>query len=426
MSAVLREVRVPDLGDGVDAGTVIAVRVSCGETVANEQTLLELETDKVTLEIPAPCAGVVRELRCAENDVLSPGAIVIVLEHASTDLPLQPTIAPAVVAAVETSSVPPADDATVAISADLPAPTPSSLASALPAGPAARREARQLGVSIAAVSGTGARGRITREDVRAHVRALNSAPAASPAAELPALPDASAHGPIRRERLTPVESAIARNMARAASVVAQAWVGRQIDVTELERARRAYRSRQTPGEAPLTLTAILCKAVALGLAAFPRFNAAFDHHTGELVYREYCHIGIAVDTPRGLLVPVLRDAGTLSVRDLARQLQALSDAARADDLPAASRRGAGFTLSNLGGLGVDALQPMVNWPEVAILGVAACSAHLVKTASGIEERLLLPVTLGFDHRVIDGANGARFLECLSGLLTEPMRLLVEA
>ncbi len=426
MSAVRLEVQVPDLGEGVDSGTVVAIRVRCGESVLEEQTLLELETDKVTLEIPAPCAGVVTELRCATNDVLLPGAVVIVLETASSGSAKPEAVAlasPRPAVTVVQSTI-----AATAVEADVSSVEASSQprAEGVPAGPSARREARQLGVSIAAVNGSGARGRITREDVRGYVRNTQSTLPPAAALETPALPDVSLYGPIRRERLTAVENAIARNMARTSSIVAQAWVGRQIDITELESARRTYRSRQAAGEAPLTLTAILCKAVTVVLAAHPRFNAAFDSQVGDIVFREYCHLGIAVDTPRGLIVPVLRDAERCSVRELAARLQALSEAARNDHLAPECRRGAGFTVSNLGGLGIDAIQPLVNWPEVAILGVARGARQLVKTSTGIDERLLLPVTLGFDHRVIHGADAARFLEALGGLLSEPIRLLIEA
>ncbi|MGR8918766.1 MAG: 2-oxo acid dehydrogenase subunit E2, partial [Gammaproteobacteria bacterium] len=290
------------------------------------------------------------------------------------------------------------------------------------AGPAARREARQLGVDITAVAGTGRRGTTTKDDVRRHVRARLEADAAG-GTTAAALPDLAAFGPVRREPMSRLALTAARNLDRSASIIPHAWVMRRADVSLLEQARQRFRASQPAADAPLTLTALLCAALALTLRRFPRFNAAFDPATGELVYREYVHLGVAVDTERGLLVPVVRDAADRSVPALAAELQTLAQAARAGTLTRTQASGAGMTLTNLGGMGVNGIQPIVNWPEVAILGVAAGERHAVPGEDGgVAWRTLLPLTLGFDHRVINGADAARFLDAVVALLADPLGL----
>ncbi|MEQ8494350.1 MAG: 2-oxo acid dehydrogenase subunit E2, partial [Gammaproteobacteria bacterium] len=237
------------------------------------------------------------------------------------------------------------------------------------------------------------------------------------------LPDLDAHGPVRREPLSRIERTTAANLARAASAVPMAWVARDVDVSSLEQARRRLRAQREPGAPALTLTSVLCKALAIAVREQPRFNAAFDAVGEAVVYREYVNIGVAVDTPRGLLVPVLRDADRLDIRGIAAALSELSAAARDGTLAAADLRGAGITLSNLGALGVDAMQPLVNWPESAILGVSALRRM---PAEADAARLVLPLTLGFDHRLINGADAARLLARLATLLVEPLALAIAA
>lgn len=384
----LRKIYLPDLGEGVDSGTVIALRVRPGDLVQTDQALLELETDKVTLEIPSPGAGRVLEIHCGENDQLQPNALIVVLEVTASDAQSQPVMIAPPQASAERASL------------AVPVPT-------LTAPPAAPSASYPLGA-------------------RAHVRLrMSAASTASAASASPELPNLAAFGSIRREPLTRIEQATARNMTRSATLIPHAWIGRHADVGALEQMRRAYRQSQPDDAAPLTLTAILCKAVGSALAQFPRFNAAFDHRAQEIVYRDYCHIGVAVDTPHGLVVPVVRDVARASLTEIAQQLQNLSRAARNGQLAAQAMRGAGFTISNLGGLGVQAIQPLVSWPQVALLGIAALDERLALTADAIATRVLLPLTLGFDHRVINGGDAARFLSCVVNLLADPEMLLKE-
>ncbi len=286
----------------------------------------------------------------------------------------------------------------------------------VPAGPAARREARQLGVDIASVAGSGPRGRISANDVRRHVRDRMHVVAAGASSDAQTLPDLALFGAVRREPLSRREQVAARNLSRAATIVPHAWVERRVDVTALEAARRARRKAQGADVAPLTVSAILCHCVALALREFPRFNAALDVTDNTFVYREYVNIGVAVDTPRGLLVPVIRNADTLGLEGIATQLDGLARAARDNRLAPADMRGAGCTISNLGAFGISAMQPIVNWPEAAIIGVAGLQDVIAPHGEGFAARKLLPLTLGFDHRLINGADAARFLAWIADRL----------
>lgn len=429
----MRDLIIPDLGEGVDEGTVIAVHVAVGDRIARDQSVLEVETDKVTLEIPSAVDGVIREICVAEDTQIRPGDVFARLEPATGDASAEAPDRSAEPALPATQAPAPEAPPSEAPAAAQPAAkdAPFEFAPAAPdgrrahvkAGPAARREARQLGIDIATVTGTGRRGVITKDDVRGHVRSrLHGTGDTAGKPARPTLPDLGAFGPVRREAMTRIEQATARAMTRATETIPHAWIARHADVTELERARRAFRAEQAAGDAPLTMTAVLCRVLALTLTRFPRFNAALDEAANTIVYREYVHLGVAVDTPRGLLVPVLRNAADLSIGELAVELQALSEAARGDTLEPAALRGAGMTITNLGGLGVDGIQPVVNWPEVAILGVAAARERAVPAGDGIAWRRELPLTLGFDHRVINGADAARFLDGIAGLLADPVQL----
>ncbi len=425
----MRDLIIPDLGEGVDEGTVIAIRVGVGETIEPDQIVLDVETDKVTLEIPSALAGVIREICVATDAAIRPGDVFARLEPAAADT-ANPAPPPAPDAEAEVVRLPTPLPASAAERAPTTTPFPPSADPAphrgarVKAGPAARREARQLGADITSVRGTGRRGAITKDDVRRHVRGRLTASGEPPVAgnaPVP-LPDLASFGPVRRVAMTRIEQATARAMDRAARVIPHAWIVQHADVTELERARRAFRAEQSSADAPLTMTAVLCRVVALALTRCPRFNAAIDEQTHELVYRDYVNVGVAVDSERGLVVPVIRNASDLSIGEIALELSALAAAARENSLDAGQLRGAGITITNLGGIGVTGIQPIVNWPEVAIIGVASLDEYPAACAGGIAWRLRLPLTLGFDHRVINGADAARFLNHVTGMLSNPVQL----
>ncbi len=438
--------QVPALGDGVSEGVVARLVVTAGTRVSEGDPLLEIETDKVVMEVPAPADGVVEAWLVAEGDTLTEGAAYV--QVVAGDAGRAP-VGTEVETKAETGAMPDAaDPAEQAAEAEAPvvepapqvmpvepspepAPPPkmtvTSDAEPAPAGPAARRLARELGVDIAQVTGTGRRGRISKQDVKRHVREHQAADASgagvtgTPAPGMAAvLPDLSAFGPVTVHPLDGIGRAVAGNMQRAWREVPHAWVTREVGIDALAEARARLRARHP--DLPLTMTALLAVALARVLREFPWINAAYDAQAQARVLRENVHLGVAVDTPRGLVVPVLRDADRLGIAELATRLAALAEAAREGRLSAAALRGGSLTLSNLGGLGATSLLPMVNWPEVAILGVGASEQRLRLVDGEVVAETRLSLTLGFDHRVINGADAARLLARLAERLEEPLAL----
>lgn len=420
--------QVPALGDGVSEGVVARLVVTAGTRVSEGDPLLEIETDKVVMEVPAPADGVVEAWLVAEGDTLTEGtayARVAGGEEGGVSAGNEPesqmasdTVDGADIADREADRLPEPESA------------PPSLATVIcdaepaPAGPAARRLARELGVDITQVTGTGWRGRISKQDVKRHVRQYRAADTSDTGAPPPgtaeALPDLSAFGPVAVQPLDGIGRAVAGNMQRAWREVPHAWVTREVVIDALAEARARLRARHP--DLPLTMTALLAAALARALREFPRINVAYDSQAQARVLRENVHLGVAVDTPRGLVVPVLRDADQLGLAELATRLAGLAEAAREGRLSAADLRGGSITLSNLGGLGATSLLPMVNWPEVAILGVGASEQRLRLVDGEVVAETRLSLTLGFDHRVINGADAARLLARLAERLEEPLAL----
>ena len=294
----------------------------------------------------------------------------------------------------------------------------------IPAAPSIRRLARELGVDLTRLRGTGLAGRITEEDVRRAAGLGEAAPAALPAAPAPRLPDFTKWGPVRREPMSGVRKATVRSMSQAWAQVPMVTHFDEADVTELEALRKQYAKKAEEKGFRLTLTAFLLKALALTLKAFPKFNASLDVEAQEIVYKDYIHIGVAVDTPHGLLVPVIRDVDRKGVLRLAEELQEISQRARERKLSPEEMQGATFSLSNLGGIGGTGFTPIVNWPEVAILGVSRSQMKPLwdPGKEAFVPRLVMPFSLTYDHRLIDGADAARFCRHLAGILEDPLGL----
>lgn len=467
---MLTEVRVPAVSETVKSGKVVTVLVSVGDAVAPDQPLIELETDKAVVEIPSPAAGVVARLDVAPGQTVEIGGVILALETAAggagaaTEVappaatpPATPAGAPAATPAAAASAAParataasPAPAATPPAAQVPPAKASREQADAsglpplerelAPASPSVRRLAREIGVDLAAVTGTGPRGRITEKDVKEHARAAAggapaaagspagstvgpaaaAAPAPATAAAARPLPDLAAWGPVAREPLSRVREVTAETLAHAWATIPQVTQHDKADVTELEAFRRAYAERNP--EARLTMTAILVKVVAAALRAFPRFNAALDLPRRELVLRQYVHVGVAVDTEHGLLVPVIRDADGKGILRIAAELADLAARARARKVLPAELEGGGFTISNLGGIGGTGFSPIVYPPQVAILGVSRAVTEPVWRDGQFAPRLLLPLALTYDHRVVDGADGARFARWLAEALQQPLLL----
>ncbi|MCK6629814.1 MAG: dihydrolipoyllysine-residue acetyltransferase [Anaerolineae bacterium] len=433
---VVTEFKIPDLGENIQAGAVINILVSVGDTVSIDQPVLELETDKATVEVPSAVAGVVKEIHIKAGDTVEVGQRVLTLEGTAPAVEPTPQPAPAV------SQPPPPEPSTetrpeptpmAALAAPPPAPIaalhpdfykPDAAYGAVPAAPNVRRLAREIGVDIAQVPGTGPAGRISMADVKNYARQRSLAgrgvaPAAAPAAAAVPLPDFSKWGQVEREAMSNIRRKTAENLSRAWATIPQVTQFAKADISELEELRKRFGKTVEAAGAKLTPTAILLKVVASVLKTFPQFNASVDMSSNEIIYKKYYHIGVAVDTDRGLLVPVIRDVDQKTILELAVELQQVAEKARSKKLSLDDMQGGTFSISNLGGIGGSYFTPIVNAPEVAILGVARGQMEPVYINGQFEPRLMLPLALSYDHRLIDGADGARFIKTLVEHLEQP-------
>jgi len=414
------ELRIPELGDNVAVATVVGVLVREGDRVAPGQPLLELETDKAVMEVPAEAGGVVKRVLVQVGEEVRPGQPFLELaEEKAAEVSQVAQRAPE----ARPEPAPEARPEPTPQAEGPRAPQAPSEGRLVPAAPSVRRLARELGVDIREVRGTGLAGRITEEDVR-RAAGLAPAPALEAPPPTPRLPDFSRWGPVRHEPMSGVRKATMRAMAQAWAQVPMVTHFDEADITELEALRKGYARKAEEKGFRLTLTAFLLKALALTLKAFPKFNASIDPERQEVIYKDYVHIGVAVDTPHGLLVPVIRDVDKKGILALAQELQEVSERARARKLSPEEMQGGTFSLSNLGGIGGTGFTPIVNWPEVAILGVSRSQMKPVwdPGQEAFLPRLFMPFGLTYDHRLIDGAEAARFCRHLAGLLEDPVGL----
>jgi pyruvate dehydrogenase E2 component (dihydrolipoamide acetyltransferase) len=462
----IKEVLVPDIGDFKDVD-VIEVLVRPGDAVAPEQSLITVESDKATMEIPAPFAGVVKDLKIKVGDKVSKGTPIASVEtndaapqksaspaasagSAAPPAASPPAAAPAPSAAAPAAAAPaakapapaaertPPPAALGALSQPAPVPFDASVESAAfkpHASPSVRKFARELGVDLAKVKGTGPKGRITQEDVQGFVKGVMKgpppagAPPAAPgttAATLIALPqiDFAKFGPVEVKPLSRIRRLSGANLHRNWVSIPHVTQFEEADITELEAFRKANSSETEKQGFKLTMVSFLIKASVTALRQFPPFNASLDGGGENLVFKKYYHIGVAVDTPDGLIVPVIRDADRKGVFDLARELADISKRAREKKLKPGDMQGGTFTVSSLGGIGGTAFTPIINAPEVAILGVSKAIMRPVWDGKQFSPRLMLPLSLSYDHRVIDGAAAARFTSYLASVLSDIRRTLL--
>jgi pyruvate dehydrogenase E2 component (dihydrolipoamide acetyltransferase) len=425
----LIEVRVPDIGDYKDV-EVIEVAVQPGDTVAVDATLVTLETEKATMDVPSSAAGVVRELKVSRGSRVSQGDVIALLEGevAASEPPPRPSPAKAAEAAG------PSPQPSPAVAAEGARPVPQALRmgaadgagfSAAHASPSIRRFARELGVDLAKVRGTGTKGRITEQDVKAHVKRLLTEGAPAAGAALPRVPqvDFAAFGPVERRPLSRIQKISGPRLHASWVNVPHVTQFDEADITEMEATRARLKDEATTRGIKLTPLAFVVRACVLALQAYPQFGASLDTDAGELVIKKYVHIGFAADTPNGLVVPVVRDADRKDVFELARDLASLSEKARTGKLTAAEMQGGVFTISSLGGIGGTAFTPIINAPEVAILGVSRSAHRPVYENGAFVPRLMLPLSLSYDHRVIDGAAAVRFTTFLAKALADVPGLL---
>jgi pyruvate dehydrogenase E2 component (dihydrolipoamide acetyltransferase) len=442
--AEVKEARVPDIGN-FDGVPVIEVLVKPGDTVRKDQGLITLESDKATMEVPAPFAGTVKEVKVKEGDEVAEGALIALIEADAAEAPAKSEVpkapdSPAPAARPHPPSAPsPASGGREANDADaLPHTPPVTLDAgvAMPgdapyASPAVRAFARELGVDIAQVAGSGRKGRIERADVQAYVKhalASGARPAAGGGAVggLSLLPwpkvDFAKFGEIEEQPLSRIKKISGANLARNWAMIPHVTQHDEADITEQE----AFRKKLGEEHKDLKISPLVfqIKAVVAALQAFPQFNASLDESGEKLILKKYFHIGIAVDTPDGLVVPVIRDADRKGLLELARELAELSARARDKKLGPAEMSGGCFSISSLGGIGGTAFTPIVNAPEVAILGVSRAQMKPVWNGKEFAPRLMLPLSLSYDHRVVDGAAAARFAAFLATALGDIRRLLL--
>jgi len=419
------EVRVPDLGDFKDV-EIIDLLVREGDAVALEAPLITLETEKATMDVPSSAAGTIRKLHVAKGGRVSAGDLVAtVLGTASA--PAAKPAPPQPVASAAPAAQEPAARAAVPAAPQAAAATDEAGFSRAHAGPAVRRFARELGVDLARVSGSGLKGRITQEDVKAFVKKALQAPAAAAGAGLPKVieVDFAAFGPVEVKPLGRIQRISGARLQASWVNLPHVTQHDEADITDLEKLRASLKEHASGLGIKLTPLAFIVRACARVIADFPRFNCSLDASGQNLVYKKYLHLGFAADTPNGLVVPVIRDAGRKDIYELARDLADLSGKARAGKLSAAEMQGGCFTVSSLGGIGGTAFTPIINAPEVAILGVSRSQFRPVWQGASFEPRLMLPLSLSYDHRVIDGAEAVRFVVALAGELAHP-RALTEA
>jgi pyruvate dehydrogenase E2 component (dihydrolipoamide acetyltransferase) len=471
------ELKLPELGENVEKGDVIRVLVAPGDVIKVDQPVVELETDKATIEVPSNIAGTVGEIKVKPGDKVKVGQVVLTVEEggaaSKADAPAQKTEAaqapsgaaatPAAEAQKQTADAEPRPDAerhversaAVSQAAPPPAETPKpaaktasvvDIASGRPAAaaatapkidpnapvmagapaaaaPSVRRYARELGVNIGDVPGSGPGGRIGQDDVTKFVKGVMTGGrqgSAAPARHAP-LPDFSKWGPVEVKPM----SNIRRKTAEHLSIAWQAPHVTQhdkADVTGVEEFRKAHAARAEKDGAKITVTAIVIKIIALAIERYPQFAASVDMANESLVFKNYCHIGVAVDTPNGLLVPVIRDADKKTISQIAMDLATLSQKARDRKLSLDEMSGGVFSVTNLGGIGGTMFTPIVNQPEVAILGLSRTAIEPVWKGDKFEPRPMLPLSLSYDHRVIDGADAARFLRFIADALEQPLSL----
>ncbi len=433
------EFKLPEVSDGVKTVDIAEIKVKPGDVITAGQVVMDLETEKAVVELECPHAGTVAKVHVSAGQSVAIGSPLLSIEAAASVGHVS-NVPPAPATAVTSKpAAPPATKPKAAAAQPAPTPSltaqPSSLTPAsdhppAPAGPATRRLARDLGVDLHQVTGSGPGGRITQEDVQNYVKNIlegrASAPAGGGAIATPQLPDFSQFGTVERQAQNKIAKVSASSLSMSWQTIPHVTQHDLIDITDLEEARKRFGETFGKNGPKVTMTAIVMKALIPALKAFPHVNASLDAAKSELILKRYYHIGCAVDTPNGLLVPVVKNVDQKSIAQIAADLADLAARAREKKLKPDEMTGATFTVTNLGGIGGTAFTPIVNWPEVAILGLSRSRTELKLHGGAVVERLMLPLSLSYDHRVINGADGARFVAKLGSMLNDFFALLAEA
>jgi pyruvate dehydrogenase E2 component (dihydrolipoamide acetyltransferase) len=431
------EFKVPELGESVAGGDVTRVLVKVGDVIVRDQAVLELETDKATVEVPSSVAGRVTEIRVKQGDKIKVGAVVFIVEDGAggvaapeEDRPTRSSSAPVleqpakVVSMAARHAPEPAKPVKAEASGPVK-PTRAPNSPAAPASPSVRRLAREIGVDIHEVHGSGPHGRISDEDVKEHARRLLTSTETTPAGAVrpsAPLPDFERWGAVERQPMSNVRRTTSDRLSHAWNTIPHVTQFDKADITAMEELRKKYREQVHAAGGNLTVTAMLVKVIATAVKQFPQFNASLDPQAEEIVYKKYVHVGVAVDTERGLLVPVVRHADQKNITQISIDVHQAAERARARKLTLEEMSGGSITISNLGGIGGTYFTPIVNWPEVAILGVSRGILEPVWRNGAFEPRQLLPLSLSYDHRAIDGADAMRFLRWVVEAIEQPFLL----
>jgi pyruvate dehydrogenase E2 component (dihydrolipoamide acetyltransferase) len=425
-----KEIKIPDIAENVETGLIAGILVSKGDKIEKDQSVVEIETDKATTDIPSPYAGVVDEIKVKEGDEVKVNQVIMIIEveeededegkgegedkkegeeQEKEDKSAGKEEGKEKEKKPEKSEKPEDEEDTEKDLSDVPA------------SPSVRRLAHEMDVDITKVKGTGPGDRISAEDVKKYDAKVEAR--SEPSTKTIELPDFSQWGATSLKAMTTIRKITSKNVLQSWQTIPHVTQFDEADITELENFRKRYQSKAEKAGGKLTVTAILLKIAGFALQKFPRFNASIDTQNEELVYKHYYNVGIAADTPKGLLVPVVRDVTKKSLIDLSVELTELAQKARDKKLSPDEMQGGNFTISNLGGIGGTAFTPIVLPPQVAILGVARSQYKPVYVNGELEKRLIIPLSLSYDHRVIDGADGARFLRWFCDVIEDPYAIL---
>jgi pyruvate dehydrogenase E2 component (dihydrolipoamide acetyltransferase) len=436
----ISELKLPELGENIDSASIVSVLVKEGDFIEKDQGILEIETDKATIEVPSTLTGKITEILVKPGDTASVGQTLLKVSSESKEdkKPAkeekeEPKKAEKKAVEEKEEGKKEETQAGEPVVAQIEQ-QPPILKDAAPAAPSVRRIARELGVDINTVPGTGPDGRISMDDVKAFVKKLNEERGgkAGIGVKQEALPDFSKFGEVERKRMSSIRSKTAEHMSYAWVSIPHVTQHDKADITELERIRKEFNPKVEKSGGKLTITAIMIKVAAGALKVFPQFNSSIDMEKKEIIYKKYFNIGVAVDTEHGLIVPVIKDADKKNLIEISVELASMAEKARNRKISLDELQGGCFTITNLGGIGGTSFTPIVNAPEVSILGISRGSYEPVFVSEEGEEgrgrfepRLMLPLSLSYDHRIIDGANAARFLRWICEALEQPMKLLVE-
>lgn len=418
------EIKLPDLGENITSGTVTSVLVKINEKIEKDQPIVEIETEKAVVEVPSPESGIVQKILVNEGDELGVGKPILFLSgsHSAKQQSTEVVIETPIVS--KASSNIPAEPASAQSEKKRAVKSDKRVAAA---APSVRRFAREIGVDIHDVPGSGPGKRISIQDVKDFSKKLHqekSTSASIPIAKT-SLPDFSKWGETVRESMSKVRYKTAEHLSNAWITIPHVTQFDRADITELEKLRKEYSPKAEALGGKLTMTAILLKVIASSFKVFPQFNASVDMEQNEIIFKKYINIGVAVDTDRGLLVPVIRNVNQKNLIELSVELSQIAKRARDRKLSLEDMQGGNFTISNLGGIGGTAFTPIINAPEVALLGISRAKYEPVYINNNFEPRLLLPLSLSYDHRIIDGADGARFIRWVVEALEQPFAMLLE-